>query len=372
MLTMIYCNKRVAVALLLATTLLVAPTHSFLAPGKGNNDHMCHQRTRERHTQMGALPAAAASLIAGSVAGAVGVGVAFPLDTIKTKAQVLATTKQSPQKEAIASNANQLVVNADGSATAGSSSSRRSTRTIHGNSNMLQVSQHIWQTEGLGGFFGGVQTSMAGQAIIKAVVFAANAAILDALQQSHAFGDQTAAQLLFAAASAGFITAFIAAPVDRIKVLMQAGGQNYKGKEDVCVKAVLKTEGWKGLMGRGLACTMVREIPAYSLYFGVYGGLQQWTSVADHLGPLAPPIFGAIAGCACWIPIYPIDVVKTVIQNTRGEEKEKNAIEVIGDLYQNHGPQVFYDGIAPRLLRQAVNHAVTFAIYDGLYNNVLT
>jgi hypothetical protein len=59
--------------------------------------------------------AALASLLAGSVAGAIGVGVAFPLDTLKTKAQVLGPKKTS---------------------------------------GMLQTVHLIWNTEGLAGFFG--------------------------------------------------------------------------------------------------------------------------------------------------------------------------------------------------------------------------
>jgi len=38
---------------------------------------------------------ALASLLAGSIAGAIGVGVAFPLDTLKTKSQVLGGTSTS-------------------------------------------------------------------------------------------------------------------------------------------------------------------------------------------------------------------------------------------------------------------------------------
>jgi hypothetical protein len=57
---------------------------------------------------------AAASVLAGSLAGAIGVGVAFPFDTLKTKAQVL-----GPEA-----------------------------------CGMIQTIRLIWTTEGLSGFFG--------------------------------------------------------------------------------------------------------------------------------------------------------------------------------------------------------------------------
>jgi len=246
---------------------------------------------------------------------------------------------------------------------------------------MMEVATYIYHTGGIPGFFAGVQTSMMGQALIKAVVFAVNAAVLQYAQEHHLFGDSTAYQLLSAAAMAGFVTSFLAAPVDRIKVLMQCSDHEcYHGNEKECANAVLKQEGLKGFLTRGLGCTMIREIPAYSLYFGVYGGLQaycsDWTAI---LGPtLSPALYGAAAGMACWLPIYPIDVIRTVALNTEGDDKDsaddeanttttnKSPWEIAVDLYESAGWEAFYDGLGARLLRQAVNHAVTFSVYEVL------
>ncbi len=43
---------------------------------------------RGGHVRANLLPAAVASLVSGSVAGAIGVGIAFPLDTLKTKVRI--------------------------------------------------------------------------------------------------------------------------------------------------------------------------------------------------------------------------------------------------------------------------------------------
>lgn len=247
---------------------------------------------------------------------------------------------------------------------------------------MMEVSNYIYTTSGVGGFFAGVQTSMMGQGIIKAVVFAVNAAVLQYSQQHHLWGDNTAWQLLSAAALAGFVTSFLAAPVDRIKVLMQCSDHEcYHGDETQCVDAVLHQEGWYGLMTRGLGCTMLREIPAYSLYFGVYGGLQAYCGdLTAVLGPtLAAALYGATAGCACWLPIYPIDVIRTVALNTEGDDtaeggsnNNKSSWELAVELYETAGWEAFYDGLGARLLRQAVNHAVTFSVYEVLMNAART
>ena len=341
----------------ISLTTVVNYALAFVPVGHSSSIRNSGSHIRTTETQLNVLPCPFPSLLAGSIAGALGVGIAYPLDTIKTKSQVMATSKAPTftQYQSIVcySNSGALVF-----------------PPPRDTNNLMQVTDFIYKKEGLAGFFGGVQTSMAGQAIIKAVVFAVNAYMLEVLKESGMFEGNLSLQLLTAAATAGFVTSFLAAPVDRIKVMMQADSSQFHGREGEAVEAVLNSEGWKGLFSRGLACTMLREIPAYTLYFATYGHLQA-LPVTEELGPWAPLVYGAIAGCACWIPIYPIDVIKTVVQNTDGTGgEERDMFKVATDLYQNYGLGVFWDGITPRLMRQAVNHAATFALYDALLQNV--
>jgi hypothetical protein len=171
--------------------------------------------------------------------------------------------------------------------------------------------------------------------------------------------------LLFAACTAGAITSFTVAPIERVKVMMQAS-KKYKNEIE-CVRAILNVEGWSGLLLRGIGPTLAREIPSYGLYFWVYGFLTSWTD----LGPATPLVFGASAGMASWLPVYPIDVVKTLIQNTSGEEGSVSAWTVMHDLYAQGGIGSFFDGLTPKLMRAAVNHAVTFYVYDTLMSTFL-
>jgi len=129
-----------------------------------------------------------------------------------------------------------------------------------------------------------------------------------------------------------------------------------------CIQAVLKQEGWNGLFLRGLGPTVLREVPSYAIYFVVYRVLMN--SLEENLGSAAPLLCGAISGCACWIPVYPIDVVKTLVQNTDGGSSSESAIDVAIQLYKDEGIQVFFNGLTPKMLRASVNHAVTFWVYD--------
>lgn len=270
------------------------------------------------------INSASASIIAGSMAGAIGVGVAFPLDTLKTKSQVLG-------------------------------------RKV----SMGELIVMIYKDEGISGFFFGVKGMMIGQAVIKSMAFSANSSALSFLN-SHENPFFTPVNILIIAACfSGFVTSFLVAPIERIKVMLQASGSDLYANEFDAIKAVLKTEGIGGFMGRGLGPTIAREVPSYAVYFVVYGLLIQ-TPVAQALGGAAPLIFGALSGCASWIPVYPIDVVKTLIQNTEGDKDGNgtSALQVSKQLYREGGIGAFFDGLTPKMLRAAVSHSVTFWVYD--------
>jgi len=283
-------------------------------------------------TSIYAVSPALASLFAGSFAGSIGVGVAFPFDTLKTKSQVLSSSSNDVAKM-----------------------------------NMLQLMGLIHESEGLSGFFGGVRSSMMGQAIIKAVAFSSNAAMLDFLQSNASSYLSDILMLIIAACYSGFIASFAVAPFERVKIMMQASGPDgsYKNELD-CIRAILKSEGGvRDLFFRGLGATMAREIPSYGIYFVVYGVLMA-SSLPDIIPrSFAPLIFGAASGCACWVPVYPVDVVKTLLQNTDGNQ-DLSGWDVAKELYQTGGIGAFFDGLTPKMLRAAVNHAVTFWVFDFL------
>ena len=318
-----------------------------------------------------------ASLLSGSIAGAIGVGVAFPLDTLKTKSQVLG---QSSGK-----------IDTHGS---GGASSVAISGDEVSEMNMFQLIALIFKMEGIQGFYGGVKGMMVGQgnsshysrcccttiiirwhvsrilllhlpvfsALIKSIAFSSNAAALEFLQERYAL--PAVAALLIAACFSGFVTSFLVTPIERIKVLLQSSNA-YKNEID-CFQKVIEVEGVIGIFTRGLGPTLAREIPSYGIYFLIYGLLMQ-LPIATQLGTLAPLVFGAVTGCASWIPVYPIDVVKTLVQASDGSQNV-SALDITKQLYNDRGIRGFFDGLTPKMLRAAVNHSVTFYIYDKIYH----
>ena len=330
-------------------------------------DGFTHTRPVLRHThrrQM-VIDSGVVSLLAGAAAGSIGVGVAYPLDAIKTKAQVAAANRGAVDAKALG---------------------------------MLSIARYVLEEEGVKGFYGGVAGVMMGQAFIKALAFSSNNAALGWLVHAGP-GSPPLEALVAAAAFSGFVTSFLVNPIERVKILMQADGSGEYANELDCARRVLQGDGFAGLVFRGLDATMAREVPGYGLYFVAYSLLTQSPLVAQVLGPAAAPLLcGAAAGCISWIPVYPIDVVKTAMQNTQGGRTPAPApsLEIAGAeagardgltantsgatqpapsqgfvataaaLYAQGGVAVFFDGLSPKMLRAAVNHAVTFAVYDLL------
>ena len=150
--------------------------------------------------------------------------------------------------------------------------------------------------------------------------------------------------------------------------MMQAQDHNsLYANELECIKAVLKSEGWIGFLTRGLDVTMAREVPSNIVYFVVYGLLMQ-TAMKESIGIMASMVAGAAAGMACWIPVYPIDVVKTRMQNTKGGKSESgtsiSAWDIAIIMYSTEGIRALFRGIELQLFRAAISNGVTFGVYD--------
>lgn len=360
----------------------------FIAHGFSNT-HPHNLRNSRRSTSLSVIGSGAASILAGSIGGAIGVGVAYPLDTLKTKSQVYGQQKSQKRLSPPTTNTLANSTTAAPFPPPGVVCNAEDCYIVESpEDDLISLVKIILDAEGISGFFGGVKAMMIGQALIKSIAFGSNEFALGVLNDYNLFGvtQSLASQgveqmggaiggegegaavatsfvtLVLAASFSGFVTSFIVAPVERVKVMMQAQQNSLYANELECIQAVLENEGWAGLFSRGLGPTLAREVPSYAIYFVVYGVLMQ-TPTAIALGSVAPLVCGAISGCACWIPVYPIDVVKTLVQNTEGGDSV-SSVDVAVKLYEDEGLGGFYNGLTPKMLRASVNHAVTFWVYD--------
>lgn len=196
-------------------------------------------------TALPALPAGAASLLAGSVGGAIGVGVAYPLDTLKTKSQVYGQLRARERREdATATRRSPSTGPSDAPRAMGDGAgaaplplpppgvvcaAEECYPVESAEDDLISLVKVVLENEGIAGFFGGVKAMMIGQALIKSVAFGANEMALGALRDSDLLGVAGAVgssgaeevggggtsfpALLIAAAFSGFVTSFLVAPV---------------------------------------------------------------------------------------------------------------------------------------------------------------
>ncbi|KAJ9494383.1 carnitine transporter [Exophiala xenobiotica] len=175
--------------------------------------------------------------------------------------------------------------------------------------------------------------------------------------------------------AAGFFSAIpmtlITAPFERVKVLLQIQGQKqlgpgekpkYSGGVDV-VRQLYKEGGIRSVF-RGSAMTLARDGPGSAAYFAVYEYVKRSLSPKDEngnaTGELSLPAVmtaGGAAGVAMWIPVFPVDTIKSRIQTAEGRPTIRG---VISGVYRSGGIKAFFPGFGPALARAVPANAATF------------
>jgi solute carrier family 25 carnitine/acylcarnitine transporter 20/29 len=184
--------------------------------------------------------------------------------------------------------------------------------------------------------------------------------------------------------TAGFLSAIpmtaITAPFERIKVILQVQGQKtlapgekprYSGS-GLAVARQLYREGGLRSVFRGSAATLARDGPGSAAYFAAYEGMKRWlagpvdpatgkTESGKDLSLLAVMAAGGAAGIAMWIPVFPVDTVKSRLQTS---ETAVGVRTVVKQLYAQGGVKAFFPGFGPALARAVPANAATFLGYE--------
>jgi len=153
-------------------------------------------------------------------------------------------------------------------------------------------------------------------------------------------------------------------PIERLKIQMQISNGEINDSYE-CLIQTIKSDGFHGLLFRGIDATLWREVPGYALYFLAYSYLSQ-QAIDTPIEPYAPLLCGAFAGAISWVPIYPFDVIKTNMQSKQNIENNINQsmIRVATDLKDKFGWNIFFNGLTPKLYRAVVADSVTFMTYE--------
>ncbi|KAE8354022.1 mitochondrial carrier domain-containing protein [Aspergillus coremiiformis] len=183
--------------------------------------------------------------------------------------------------------------------------------------------------------------------------------------------------------AAGFFSAIpmtlITAPFERVKVLLQIQGQNppppgqkpkYSGGLDV-VRQLYKEGGIRSVF-RGSAMTLARDGPGSAAYFAAYEYIKRSLTPKDATGnatgQLSMPAVlaaGGAAGIAMWIPVFPVDTIKSRLQSAPGKPTIGGTIRTV---YASGGFKAFFPGFGPALARAVPANAATFAGVELAHN----
>jgi len=174
--------------------------------------------------------------------------------------------------------------------------------------------------------------------------------------------------------AAGFFSAIpmtiITAPFERVKIILQIQGQKqlapgekprYSGGVDV-VRQLYKEGGIKSVY-RGSVMTLARDGPGSAAYFATYEVIKRRLTPKDENGKpgklslTAVCAAGGAAGVAMWIPVFPVDTIKSRLQSAEGNA---GIMGTVRQLYARGGLKAFFPGMGPAMARAVPANAATF------------
>ncbi|CAG8545039.1 10992_t:CDS:2 [Racocetra fulgida] len=146
--------------------------------------------------------------------------------------------------------------------------------------------------------------------------------------------------------------------------------QLYSGPID-CIKKIYSSYGIRGIY-KGQVISMVREFQGFGGYFFVYeyllqNAMKKENKNRDQIASWKLLLYGATAGYGMWIPVYPIDSVKSKIQTdgfTPETRQYKGSIDCFVKVYRKEGVRGFFKGFGTCMLRAAPVNASTFLAYE--------
>ena len=288
--------------------------------------------SQEEEYEYEALPenySVVAHLAAGAFAGIAEHAIMYPVDSIKTRMQILQPTPQAVY------------------------------------SGVINAASRITTTEGARTLWRGVNSMIMGAGPAHALHFAVYE------HAKHAFGGSGSGHHIAAAAAAGACATTahdaLMTPFDVIKQRMQLHGSVYRSAMD-CASKVYRAEGLRAFY-ISYPTTLTMTIPFQSIQFATYEYLRKVLNPSGQYDPMTHIMAGGVAGGMAAALTTPLDVAKTLLQ-TRGESKDmrirncSGLVEAWRLIYQRQGVAGFAKGLQPRILSHMPATAISWSVYE--------
>ena len=283
--------------------------------------------------------------IAGSIGGAAGVCTGHPFDTVKVLSQI-----------------------------------------SHTNESLSAIISARLREQGLKGFYRGMSAPLVTDSFVSAVIFTAYYTASTSLFRKDPQKDVlTPSESFISGLVAGVPGALLNCPIELLKIKLQQPGSPFTSPLQL-LRFLVSTEGIPGLF-RGLTPTLVRDIPAYALYFCTYSAVKRFLhdrgqapdSDSAFGSLLASPAFcaivgGGVAGIASWGVAYPFDVIKSRMQAQHASQKllplvdaqpyYRNMLHCFRHSVDQSGYRILVRGITPTLIRAFPVNGAIFGVYE--------
>ncbi|KAK3491296.1 putative mitochondrial carrier protein ARALAR1 [Neurospora crassa] len=277
------------------------------------------------------------NFILGSLSGAFGAFMVYPIDLVKTRMQ------------------NQR----------GASPGSR----LYDNS--IDCFRKVIRNEGFRGLYSGVLPQLVGVAPEKAIKLTVNDLVRGAFTDKQ--GNISVIHEIIAGGTAGGCQVVFTNPLEIVKIRLQVQGEVAKSVEGAPKRSAMWIVRNLGLVGlyKGASACLLRDVPFSAIYFPTYSHLKKdlfGESQTKKLGVLQLLTAGAIAGMPAAYLTTPCDVIKTRLQveARKGDTQYTGLRHAAKTIWKEEGFRAFFKGGPARIFRSSPQFGFTLAAYELL------
>ncbi|GFZ50263.1 Mitochondrial RNA-splicing protein MRS3 [Saitozyma sp. JCM 24511] len=289
----------------------------------------------------------AVNMAAGAMAGISEHAAIFPIDSIKTRMQVLPALTPA-------------AISSAGSSASASLATPQALNTI------TQHLRSVSTTEGLRSLWRGVASVIMGAGPAHAAHFGMYEFIRE-ISGGRSEGWWGVGGTALAGASATITSDALMNPFDVIKQRMQMRHSPYRSVLH-CAKSVYHAEGLHAFYV-SYPTTLTMTVPFTAVQFSVYESLKSLINPEGGYSPITHVVAGGVAGGVAAAVTTPLDVAKTLLQ-TRGDSTDpriRNArgmAEALRIITSRDGIKGLRRGMLPRVLTVAPSTAISWMSYE--------
>ncbi|KAG2158248.1 uncharacterized protein EDB93DRAFT_1077144 [Suillus bovinus] len=264
---------------------------------------------------------------------------------------------------------------------------------------VLKLASIVYREEGATGFYRGLWIPLFTISFVRAASFTIYSSTKEYCRKNHYFtGDRASDAALaggLSGALSGSLISFTSAPFELVKVRRQLeysiaatkGVQMVKPPNTInAVREIFRTHGLSGLW-IGFRLHFVRDTAGTALYFFEYDAMRHLLGRqrSGEQGPtpawlpiptsLIPFVCGSLAGVSSWALIYPLDVVKTKVQQRAlAGTPPKGVWETLRRLVRGPDPKDpkpvlagiarIYRGLGVSAVRSITTHGLLWTFFD--------